>query len=63
MDEKTKMKIEKAKMVVSSLVDFTIEDKNLFAGIPSSLIKIDDIIWESAEESVQITDALLEEVS
>ncbi|CAG5114427.1 Oidioi.mRNA.OKI2018_I69.chrUn_7.g17242.t1.cds [Oikopleura dioica] len=38
-------------------------DKNLFAGIPSSLIKIDDIIWESAEESVQITDALLEEWS
>ncbi|CAG5082173.1 Oidioi.mRNA.OKI2018_I69.PAR.g10050.t1.cds [Oikopleura dioica] len=63
VDEKTKMKIEKAKMVVSSLVDFNIEDKNLFAGIPSSLIKIDDIIWESAEESVQITDALLEEWS
>ncbi|CAG5102733.1 Oidioi.mRNA.OKI2018_I69.chr1.g442.t1.cds [Oikopleura dioica] len=59
IDENTKIKIEKAKIAISSLVDFTIEDKNLFAGIPSSIIKVDDIIWESAEESVQITDALL----
>ncbi|CBY07298.1 unnamed protein product [Oikopleura dioica] len=60
IDEKTKMKIEKAKIAVSSLVDFSVEDKNLYAGLPSSIIKIDEIIWESAEESVQITNDLLE---
>ncbi len=35
-------------------------EKNLYAGLPSSIIKIDEIIWESAEESVQITNDLLE---
>ena len=47
-------------MLIISIKIIIFSDKNLYAGIPSSMLKIDEIIWESAEESVQITDSLLQ---